>query len=251
MRVMTFDPTEGVEVLPDGTVVPSTNPNELSYFLRADGPTGQLFLTVKRGHVVADITGSDPASLRYDQRTERHHYEDLDRTFLGSGTCDVVGREGESVALPKQSPGSEWFAPKTLVPVTVLFVYTPQLIARSGMTVADIEIQAEAAVNQINAAFDSSGEASYVYLLKAGAVFPSTIDEQTEAQQPNAGFRKAAYRNLIRNDGPILGARGAAGADIVVALMSDNGNANAPSYGSALLQRRFCNENRVFRKSSG
>lgn len=248
LNVRKFEPKAGIEVLEDGTVVPSEDPNQLSYYILAQGVEGQLLLHVFNGHMHADLLGSNPLSIQYDYVRQQHYYDDFDQPTLGAGTCGVeptsdgvlrlpISLNSESVDVP--------FAAQTTIEVSVLMVYTPEALTHAGSVLA-LQARAETAIEAMNVALDDSGQASYVRLVQAGGLFETTLHEQTEAENSNAVFRKKYLRNLARTDLGIQAERAAVEADLVVLLVADNGNAAGPlQYGVAFLQTENCTDGNV------
>ncbi len=243
-QVRAFTPEAGFTFNEDGTVTPSGNPADLTYYLQANGPAGQLFVTVRGGRVTADLVGADPASIRLE--AGEHVLDDLDRAYLGSATCGVEATTADSAMSAPIERALVPHAPRVSFEVTIMVAYTPQALAYAG-SVQAIRDRAAASINQLNTALQDSGQTIHVRVVQVGDVFATPVNEITYAQQPNPGFRHKAVRNATRIDNPTTDQRDALDADLVVTLVADSGNPPGfppvgPQYGVAFLQYPNCDD---------
>lgn len=243
-RVREFEPEAGFTFNDDGSVTPSDDPAELSYYLRASGEAGELFITVRGGRVLLDLVGTDAASVR--PVADGHALDNLDRAYLGTAACGVEPTLGPvaSVDVPKTSTFP--FSPKVDFEVTIMVAYTPQALVHAG-SVQAIRDQATAAINQLNSALRDSGQTIHIRVAQAGDVFPTLVNEIGYAQQPNPAFRHKNVRNLTRQDAGTNLQRETVDADLVVTFLADAGNPEGsppvgPFYGVAFLQYPNCQD---------
>jgi hypothetical protein len=122
-NVRAFDPDAGFTINEDGTVIPSDDPTELTYYLQANGQAGQLFITVRSGRVLLDLVGADPASVR--PGADSHTLDDLDRAYLGTAKCGVNTSAAPVVSFSPTTSALVPSAPKSNFEVTIMVAYTP------------------------------------------------------------------------------------------------------------------------------
>lgn len=247
-RVRTFNPEAGFTFNEDGSVTPSSNPADLSYYLQANGAAGQLFITVRGGRVLLDLVGADPASIRSSGK--EHVLDDLDRAYLGSAQCGVEATARSEQPFDAAKRSLVPYSPKVSFEVTAMIAYTPQALTYAG-SVQAIRDQATAAINQLNTALQDSGQTIYVRVVQVGDVFATPVNEISYAQQPNPVFRHKVVRNGTRTDFDTNAQRDALDADLVITFVADSGNQPGqppvqPQYGVTFLQYPNCQDGAGF-----
>ena len=208
-------------------MIPSEDPNELTYFVSAKGPAGTLFLTVREGRVTADVIGPDPLSIR--SVGSSHVLDDIDASYLGRARCanddESTGENSVLIASTAHTTTSPPLpmSPQVNLEVTVLVAYTPQVLTIPGVTITSIRDQAAAAINEMNQALTDSGQTIYVRVKQVGDVYAWNFNELDYSTQTDPVARFAYVRNNTYLDSNLVGARDAAGAEVVVVLVKDQG----------------------------
>lgn len=257
LPVVDFEAREGFLMDEQGNVVPVDDPTALSFSIHAQRGSSNLNLRVHRGRLHATLNSESGAFVaEFDAESGGHVLQAVNQAILNASRC-AAGLEGDDAGdltsakrfvpvlhdASRTTSAGHAGAKNPAFRIGVLVAYTPQALTQAG-SVSSLEATADAAIEQTNRALAASGQAIYLRLERLGAVVDSEIDELTAQQQPIASSRFAYVRNLSRQSPLIAIARNAAGADVVVTLVADQGNPAAeppdPFYGIAFTQRPNC-----------